>query len=35
MKIPYALMHTLHDLPDDLKPLAEMITDLATDLRWT
>ena len=35
MKILRLIMHYLQDLPAELLPLLEQITDLATDLRWT
>ncbi|SFL56879.1 alpha-glucan family phosphorylase [Nitrosomonas communis] len=35
MKMPRLVMHYLQDLPAELLPLLEQITDLATDLRWT
>jgi glycogen phosphorylase len=35
MKTPPLMMHYMKDLPADLLPLVEQITDLSTDLRWT
>lgn len=35
MKTPRLMMQYQKDLPADLLPLVEQVTDLATDLRWT
>lgn len=35
MKMPRSMIHFLQDLPADLIPLTDQISELATDLRWT